>query len=671
MCGIVGMLQTASPPNKNQAVVKRMLGTIRHRGPDEFGVYAFSRNNDSAALGSARLSILDIQRGHQPMSNENKTMWIVFNGEIFNHGELKRALQKKGHQFSTHSDTEVIVHAFEEYGPNCVQHLNGQFAFAIWDENKRRLFLARDRVGIRPLFYSEKNGAFLFASEIKAILAHPNFAAQLDRISLDQIFTFWSVLSPRTAFSGIHTLPPGHWMQADCRGIQRIERYWNLEFPASGNEPIRNLEQAIDQLEQLLTDATHLRLRADVPVGAYLSGGLDSSTLTSMIRHHSSNRLETFSIAFTDERFDESGFQKAVADSLGTYHHMITCTHKDIGQVFPDVIWHTETPILRTSPAPMFLLSRLVRDRGFKVVLTGEGADEVFAGYNIFKELKVRRFWARQVNSTTRPALLRRLYAYIEGLSWSHQSYSQAFFGRSLGDVDRATFSHQLRWRNTARCKRFFSDDFRAEFDASKRYTWEQPENESKLFSLPDQFARWSPLARSQYLEATIFMPEYLLSSQGDRMCMAHSVEGRFPFLDHRVIEFGNRLKPQLKLFGLNEKHVLKQAAKRLLPPLIWNRRKRPFRAPICASFFPNSQPMDWVADVISQKSLIASGCFNPKAVTMLIRKLERTGKLSETDDMALAGLISTQLVYRKFVERPIPCNPIADNENVETIVRS
>jgi asparagine synthase (glutamine-hydrolysing) len=666
MCGLVGTLNLSRFHSIRQIDLRQMLGAIRHRGPDQFGIYVFQDDQSGIGLGSARLSIIDLSGGQQPMSNEDKTMWIVFNGEIFNYLELRLELERQGHYFATNSDTEVIVHLYEQYGPECVAHLNGQFVFAIWDEQARSLFIARDRIGIRPLYYTVQKGALIFASEIKAILTDERVSAEVDAITLDQIFTFWSPLSPRTPFKGINTLPPGHWLLAK-NGDIRIEPYWRPVFPSAAGSgadqlPPRTFNEAACQLRELLIDATKIRLRADVPVAAYLSGGLDSSTITSLIHHYTGNRLETFSIAFTDAAYDESEFQRQVAAYLGTRHNLITCSHADIGRIFPEVIWHTETPIMRTSPAPLFLLSRLVRDSHFKVVLTGEGADEFLAGYNIFKEAKIRRFWARQPNSEKRPLLLGKLYGYVGDLPRDNLSYLKKFFGRRLTDVDAPDYSHAVRWHNNSRTKRVFSSALRAALST-------QPATPLAALTLPPEFGAWHPQSRAQYLEITIFLAEYLLSSQGDRMSMAHSVEGRFPFLDHRVVEFCNQLPPDFKLHGLDEKHILKGAMRDLLPASIWNRAKQPYRAPIHRSFFPEGQPLDWVEELLSPGQVRQAGIFDVEAVLSLQKKLARASHLSETDDMTLAGVLSTQLVYRQFISSRQAVQVIGEDDDIKEVI--
>jgi asparagine synthase (glutamine-hydrolysing) len=662
MCGIAGTLNLNQNPPIEDGRIRAMLGALRHRGPDEFGTYIFQDEISGVGLGSARLSIIDLGGGQQPISNEDGTVWIVFNGEIYNYVELQPMLEKAGHRFRTHCDTEAIVHLYEEYGVDCVQHLNGQFAFAIWDERKHILFIARDRVGIRPLYYTLQDNALIFASEIKAILADGRTEAELDPVTLNQIFTFWSPLAPRTAFCGIHTLPPGHFMLVDPDGDIRIEAYWTPDFPDARDPYPYTLDEAAQQLRDLLVDATQIRLRADVPVGAYLSGGLDSSATSALVHHYTDNRLETFSIAFSDEAFDESAFQWQMAEHLGTRHNLITCTHEDIGRVFPDVIWHTETPIMRTSPAPLFLLSELVHDHNFKVVLTGEGADEFLGGYNIFKEAKIRRFWARQPDSEIRPSLLSKLYPYIGGLGQGNDAYLRKFFGQGLTDTAAPDYSHAIRWRNTSRSRRLFSPELQAAVS---------PLPFAAQIPWPDNFDRWSSLAQAQYLEITIFLAEYLLNSQGDRMGMAHSVEGRFPFLDHRVVEFAAQLPPHYKLRGLDEKHILKRAVRDLLPDAIWNRPKRPYRAPIHKSFFPDGQPVEWAADLLSSAKIEAAGQFNPRAVSQMMKKIARYGRLGETDDMALAGILSTQLVHEQFIAHFTPAPPIDElSDNIKVVDR-
>ncbi len=660
MCGIAGITDFTGRGQVGETDLRRMLAALRHRGPDEFGVYLDRKPNCRVGLGNARLSIIDLAGGQQPIANEDGSLWIVYNGEVFNYRELRDELEHLGHRFRTDTDTEVVVHLYEQYGPDSVERLNGQFALAIWDEQREELFLARDRVGICPLYYTRQAGALLFASEIKALLAHGAVSAELDPAAINQIFTYWSPLAPRTAFRGIHTLAPGHWLLVNRSGDVRMQPYWQMDFPAGG-EPPCDSQEATEELRRRLVDAVRLRLRSDVPVGAYLSGGLDSSITAALIRETTNAPLETFSVAFDDAAFDESRHQERMVEHLGTRHHRITCRQEDVGRAFPEVIWHAEAPLLRTAPAPLYLLSELVRRRGFKVVLTGEGADEFLAGYEIFKEAKVRRFMARRPDSVFRPGMLERLYPYVGDLARGRQGFLERFFREGEG-ADPATASHHVRWRNTARTHRVFS----AAMNAAIAAAGEPPSGPA----LPPGFADWSPLARAQYLEAAIWLPGYLLSSQGDRMVMSHSVEGRYPFLDPGLIDFANRLPSRLKLHGLNEKHLLKRLAREFLPDSIHRRRKQPYRAPIHAAFFPGGKPLDWVADALSEKAVVEAGCFEPRAVALLAGKIERFGALGETDAMALAGVLSTQLLHRRFVADYQKPEPLGRDDRVKTIFR-
>jgi len=629
MCGICGVLNLTAYQRTDKSIIHQMLEMVSHRGPDGLGIYT----NEWIALGSARLSIIDLETGYQPICNEDETLWIIFNGEIFNYIELRQDLERRGHSFSTKSDTETILHSYEEFGADCLKRFNGQFSIAIWDTVNRSLFLARDRLGITPLFYSVHEKQFLFGSEIKALLAYPGIRAEIDPVSLQQLFTFWSVQSPRTIFMGINELPPGHYLLIK-NGQISIKTFWALDF--AEKKTSNTQDDDLEEFESLLIDSVRLRLRSDVPVGVYLSGGIDSSIITSLIQKHSNFPLETFSISFSDPEYDESRFQLAVAKAFNTRHHVINCSYEDIGKIFPDVIWHTETPILRTAPAPMFLLSKLVNNYGYKVVLTGEGADEFLAGYDIFKETLIRRFWAKEPESTFRPLLLKRLYTDIGGLFADQLDYMKAFFKKGLSETDSPYYSHTIRWNNTARITRFLQNSDRL-FQAT-------------LESLPENHSRWSPLAKAQYLEIVTFLSSYLLSSQGDRMAMGHSVEARQPYLDYRISEFCNQLPDRAKLNGLKEKWILKRFGEKLsLPEIIWKRLKKPYRAPVNQCFF--TTPLDYVEDLLTKEGLDKTGYYNTIAVMDLLQKASHTRKLGEVDSMAVAGIISLQLIHQLFIE--------------------
>jgi asparagine synthase (glutamine-hydrolysing) len=654
MCGIAGIIDF-SDHRPDEGLLRRMLGLIRHRGPDAFGIYL----DNTAGLASTRLSILDLAGGDQPIHNEDRSIWITYNGEVFNYVELREDLEKRGHSFYTHTDTEVLVHLFEEKGPEMLQDLNGQFGLALWDRRTETAFLARDRMGIRPLFYKHDGSRLVFASEIKAIFADPRVARKLNSQTLADIFTCWSPVNDLTPFDGVNQLVPGHYALFSTKGL-KTKQYWQLSF--NGTEKVnRPLEDWKDELKDLLHDACKIRLRADVPVGAYLSGGLDSTCITSLIKNHFNNTLRTFSVSFADSRFDEAPFQNRAVESLKTEHRSIRCTDKDIGEAFPDVIWHTEAPLLRTAPAPMFQLSKLVRDHNFKVVLTGEGSDEIFAGYDIFKEDHIRRFWARQPDSKMRPRLFQKLYPDIFRQKDSKaQSFLEGFFKKGLSFTDSPGYSHMIRWDNTALLKGFFTADLQQE---TARL---EPFLNRFVTSLPPEFMSWDPLSRAQYTESTIFLSHYLLCSQGDRMSMAHAVEGRFPFLDYRVVEFATRVPPLYRLHYLKDKYILREASKDWIPSDLANRPKQPYRAPISRCFFGDG-PLPYVEDLLSEESLRSKGYFHPGKVTKLVEKIRRQDGqlLSERENMAIVGIISTQLLHNQFIDQ-FPWSTIQEPEVVK-----
>lgn len=638
MCGIAGII-SASGQRPDRGLLARMIRVVQHRGPDESGVYV----DREAGLAHARLSIIDPAGGQQPMHNHDRSLSVTFNGEIFNYVELRQELLDKGHRFATQSDTEVILHHYQEKGADCVHDFNGQWAFAIWDAQRRELFLSRDRMGIRPLYYTVVDGTLIFASEIKSIFTHPAVRRELDLKGLDQVFTFWHTIGDRTIFKGIHELPPGYCMRF---GAGKLETwpYWRLRYDRQDEQMTD--EDYVQRLLELLVDATRLRLRSDVPVGAYLSGGLDSSVTTALIKRFTDTPLKTFSVAFEDPEFDESAYQADVIRHLQTDHQETRCSSRDIGRVFPDVIWHTEKPVIRTAPAPLFRLSRLVREHGYKVVLTGEGADEVLGGYDIFKEAKVRRFWGAQPDSKRRPLLLKKLYPYMQNIQSLSEAYLKGFFRVRPEDLSNPFFSHLPRWELTARLKIMFSQAVKAELEGYDAY-------EDLNTLIPDEYEQWSDFCQAQYLEATGLMPGYILSSQGDRMLMSHSVEGRFPFLDHRVVNFAGTIPPRLKMKGLDEKHILKRAIGDLIPASVRARPKQPYRAPDAKSFFSGSEhgaSPEYVRDLLSRKRIEEYGVFHPAAVEKVVQKACNGQLIGIRDNMTLVGILSTQLVMAQFV---------------------
>ena len=656
MCGIAGTVRWGRGEAPSDSGLRAMLGALRHRGPDGYGTY----RDAQAGLAHARLAIIDLSTGQQPLTNEDRTLWIVFNGEIFNYVELKRELAALGHRFRTASDTEVIVHAFEAWGDRCVERFNGQFAFALWDTRAKRLFMARDRVGILPLYYAVAGDRLHFASEVKAIFTDPGVDRALDPAGLDQTFTFWTTVAPITPFRSVRELPPAHTLLVDLSAgtlphlVPRA--YWTPSYAAVR---VRSVDEAAEGLREKLERATRLRtLRADVPVGSYLSGGIDSSVVAALGRRAKEGVFRTFSLRFADAEFDETSFQRLMARRLDSEHTEVVCERRDIGRIFPEVIAHTERPVLRTAPAPLFLLSKLVRDARFKVVLTGEGSDEMLAGYDIFREAKVRAFWAREPRSKCRPLLLDRLYPYLARSPVASRAMAQKFFGEGLERNGAADFSHDPRWRSAAALKRLFATELAAQLHGTDARA-------ELLADLPAEFSSWDVVSRAQYLEARTLLSAYLLSSQGDRMLMAHSVEGRFPFLDPEVVAYCDALPSSVKLHVLDEKHVLKRAVADIVPAEILKRPKQPYRAPDAASFFGTAAP-SYVDDVLAAAPVADAGLFDPQAVAGLVSKCrasEAKGALSNADNMAFVGVLSTQLLWEQLVRARPAVAPVPESE--------
>lgn len=636
MCGIAGIVNLGHQKPISPDILRRMVSNQQHRGPDETGAYI----DDNIGLAHARLSIIDLKDGTQPIYNEDKTLWIIYNGEVFNYPELRQELIKSGHKFYTTSDTEVILHLYEEKGIDCLKELNGQYAFAIWNTINKTLLLARDRVGILPLHYTIQNQRLYFASEIKSLFANKEIDRSFDNESLDQIFTYWTTLPGKTVFDNIKELLPAHYMLISPSEI-KTGKYWDLNFPHQNETINKKTDDLISEISDTLMDSVRIRLRADVPVGAYLSGGLDSSALTETVKKNFNNELRSFGIRFENKDYDEGKFQNEMVDFLKVNHSEIIASNDAIGANLENVLWHTEKPLLRTGPIPLYILSGLVNQSGYKVVLTGEGADEIFGGYDIFKEAKIRNFWAKDPDSKLRPLLLGRLYPYI----FKDDRLSQtliAFFKNGIDNPGDPFFSHNIRWKNTSKIKNFFSEQLK---DSTSGY-----DSYSELTGLlPADFFDWDTVTKSQFLESMIFLSNYLLSSQGDRVAMAHSLELRVPYLDHRVIELLAKVNSEIKINGLNEKYLLKQVFKNRLPSNILKRWKNPYRAPIHKALLSNN--LNLVKDFCSEDTLSKTGIFDKVKVLKLINKLEKLDKAGEFDEMALVGIISTQIIHKNFIE--------------------
>ncbi|MEE4117254.1 MAG: asparagine synthase C-terminal domain-containing protein, partial [Marinilabiliaceae bacterium] len=434
-------------------------------------------------------------------------------------------------------------------------------------------------------------------------------------------------------------LSPGHYLTFSRHGI-KTRQYWSLNFYSAGAKLSK--DDTIERLHELLSSSVRLRLRADVEVAAYLSGGIDSSATVAYIKNIEPGVLNTFSLAFSEKDFDESSYQDEAVKYFNTNHKSITCLPGEIADLFPDVVWHSETALTRTAPTPMMMLSGLVRQNNIKVVITGEGADEMLAGYNIFREAKIRRFWARDPKSALRPLLLKKIYSNIPHLRNASPNILKMFFGFKLEETDNPFYSHLLRWNNSNHIKKHFAPGIK---DSLSGYD----PLEKLATMLPGDFESWDPLEKAQWLETTIFMSGYLLSSQGDRMGMANSIEGRYPFLDHNLLEFLATVPPDLKLNGLNEKYLLKELMKGKIPDSILNRPKQPYRAPIASVFLGKDAP-EYVGEMLSERITKKTGIFDHESVSTLLKKIERSGTASEMDNMAVTAIISTHLLHHQFI---------------------
>ena len=632
MCGIAGLRVTLGAPPIAFDELLAMAAVQRHRGPDGIGFY----RDAEVGLAHARLSLVDLAGGAQPLANEDHTLWLVANGEVFTHEALRAELVQRGHRCRTRSDSEVVLHAYEEWGPAAWSRLNGQFAFALWDTRRRELHLVRDRFGILPLHYAElPGGGIAFASEAKALFAGGRVRGELDLASLHQVFTLWAAPGPATVFRGVQVVPPGGSVVVDAGGHIRRTIWWRPDF--GPRSPIRSLDEAAERLGERLREAVRLRARADVPVGAYLSGGIDSSVVTALAAAEGA-RLATFAVGFEEAALDERPMQRRVAELLGTRHHEVVCTGREVRARLPEVVWHCETPLLRTGPVPMFMLAELAHRHGIKAVLTGEGADEWLGGYSIFLEDKVRRFWARQPASTARPALLGRVHDFVATAEQRESPMWRAFYGLDRSRDDDPCRAHAVRWQNNHWTTRVLQPLASADEDGD----WL---GAARRELLAPGFATWTDLARAQAVEIVSFMTPYLLASQGDRVALAHGVEARYPFLDPDVVDFCLRLPDARKVRGLRTKVALRTLAKDLLPPEIAERKKQPYRAPVTTALFAPG-PADYVDELLAPDALAANPLLDGRAAGMLVAKARRAaGRVAEREAMAVCGVLTTQLL--------------------------
>jgi asparagine synthase (glutamine-hydrolysing) len=563
MCGICGIYYSNRQQRVDPDVLAAMNQQIAHRGPDDAGFYV----RENVGLAMRRLSIIDVRTGHQPISNEDETLWIVFNGEIYNHRDLRQKLEARGHRYRTNSDTETIVHLYEEYGSECVQHLQGMFAFAIWDQPKRQVFIARDRLGIKPLYYCHDGGRLLFGSEIKALLAHPQLRPEFNRKTLREYLAFGYISGEETMYAGIRKLMPGHTLTLDPSGETTISPYWDLE--AHSEDSDRTRESYVEEYRTRLEDCVQSHLMSDVPLGVFLSGGLDSSAIAALTAKIRNDRIQTFAVGYGEEEFSELPFAREVAQHIGSEHHEVRLSRDDFFQSLPLCIWHEDEPVVWPSSIPLYFVSRLARDR-VKVVLTGEGSDETLAGYTRYAWTLLNSRMDNVYRSLTSSALRRALRSGI----------SASPFPAAM----RRKLEHTFLLRDGTSWPEFYFDNFYSAFSAA-----EQNELLTSAAELDadDAYAGsmryWSQsngemLHRLLYTDIKTYLVELLMKQ--DQMSMAASIESRVPFLDHTLVQFTAGIPAKFATRGLAGKFILKSAVEDLLPRSIIYRQKMGFPTP-------------------------------------------------------------------------------------------
>lgn len=594
MCGITGALDLLGRPRVEEKVVAAMTETLVHRGPDSSGIYL----EPQLGLGVRRLEIIDLETGDQPVYNEDRSVVLVCNGEIFNYRELGRHLRQRGHVFRTRTDVEVIVHLYEEHGEDLVDHLNGQFAFAIWDLRRRRLFLARDHFGVAPLYYTVADGLFLFGSEIKALLAHPAVERRIDLVGVDQVLSLPGLVSPRTVFAGIESLPSGFSLTV-ADGTLCRRQYWDLDYPREGDEEGgREVSEAerVEELREIFARSVRRRLQADVPVGLFVSGGLDSSLVAAAaVRQTPGVVRHTFSIAFDDDGLDETPYQQMMARALGSHHHEIRFDTETIAARLREMVFHSECPVRESYNTCALALARAARSAGVKVVLAGEGADELFGGYPGY------RFDAAGGQGAA--AVPRVEDVFEEELR--EQAWGDRHFAYD-GDL------YPLREVKET----LYSGDVAAHLDTIDCIGHPLVDKTR----LRDRH----PLHKRSYLDFKLRLADHLLSDHGDRMVMARSVEARYPFLDVEIVDFARRLPPFLKVRDLTEKYLVKRLAEGWVPRPIVERQKFGFRAPGSPALL--GRGWECVEDLLAPETVRRYGVFDPDAVSRLAERYRRPG---------------------------------------------
>jgi len=633
MCGICGVFHSDSNSRVERSALAGMNMQIVHRGPDDEGVFI----DGNLGLAMRRLSIIDLQDGHQPMANEDQNLWIVYNGEIYNHWQLRSVLESRGHRYRSRSDTETILHLYEEYGAECVQHLRGMFAFAIWTKRDRRLFIARDRLGIKPLYYWYDGRTFLFASEIKAILAYPGVKAEFNQGVLAEYLAFGYIAGPATLFAGIQKLLPGRTLEVSETSQVQIQQYWDLSFGQGADELPR--DYYVKRYRELLEESVASHLMSEVPLGVFLSGGLDSSVVAALATRARAGPLKTFSVGYAEDAFSELPYARQVAEHMGSEHHEVRMSRGEFFDALPELIWHEDEPIVWPSSVSLYFVARLAREH-VTVVLTGEGADETLGGYTRYA-FTLKNSRADGFYRALTPAFLRNLVR--AGINDSHLP---ANLHRKL--------EHTFLVRDGGAWSSFYFDNFYSAFTAGEQ---KKLLNDRVIGSAGDAYAGslkyWnksdgSPLHRLLYADIKTYLVELLMKQ--DQMSMAASIESRVPFLDHRLVEFAATIPARYSIRGLGGKAILKSAAEDLLPRSIIYRTKMGFPTPW--AYWLKGEPLDDMERRLLDSRSLDRGLFNPEAIQHLFT--EHRARRRDNSNR-IWRLLNLEIWHRIFIDGENP----------------
>jgi len=633
MCGITGIMQFRDGARVEASTLRRMCAAMVHRGPDDEGIYI----DGPVGIGMRRLSIVDLATGHQPLSNEDGTVWIVFNGEIYNHTLLREPLQAKGHRYRTHSDTETIIHLYEEYGPDCVQHLRGMFAFAIWDARRQRLFIARDRLGIKPLYYRITADEIVWGSEIKVVKSYPGASAEFDRAVLPEYLAFGYLSGERTFYNGIRKLMPGHWMEVDPSGQVKIQQYWDL--PVATHARPEPVSYYIQSYRERLEQAVSSHLMSDVPLGVFLSGGVDSSAVAALMTQIRQAPVETFSVGYSEDAYSELPYARVVAKHLNSMHHEVLVSQQDFFDALPYLIWHEDEPIVWPSSVPLYFVAKLAHER-VKVVLTGEGSDETLAGYTRYAFTLKNAAWDRIYRGIVPGAVRSGIRGSIADSTWINatirRKLSHTFLARNGNSWASFYFDNFFSAFSESDQAGLLSDEVLHDYAAGSAYQnvlecWEHSSGEM--------------LQRLLYTDIKTYLVELLMKQ--DNMSMAASIESRVPFLDHPLVEFATNIPQRLQVGGFAGKHILKKAVEDLLPHSILYRPKLGFPTPW--SRWLAGPQLNVIRDLLLEPRSLGRGLFKRTAIERLFEE-HRSGYRDHYD--RIWRLLNLELWHRACLEK-------------------